>query len=265
VGAGWQALIVASLAGLVGLAELLGRYRSDPQYSLTRSPASWLYVVLNAGAGVGALFLIRAFGWTFGHTGHVVLWQVLTAGFGAIAFFRSSLFVTKIGGSTVGVGPSLVLGSLLDACDRDVDRKSAEEMSKVMTQENLGDLDPNSVMYALPVLCLALMQNFPPGDQAQLFADLTNVRTNDTLSPQAKMRAVAVQLAKNLGVKLVCHVLINARQVFETPHAAPRVVAFPQAALVIEEAKKLGDQAAQSPTQEGDGGESGGESGGDSP
>jgi hypothetical protein len=252
---GWQALIVASLAGLVGLAELLGRYRSDPKYALRHSPAAWLYIVLNAGAGVVALFLIRAFGWTFGHTDHVVLWRILIAGFGAIAFFRSSLFMAKIGGSDVGVGPSLVLGTLLDACDRDVDRKSAEDMSKVMRPERLAGLDPNSVMYALPVLCLALMQNFAAGEQAQLFADLTNVRTNETLSPQAKMRAVSVQLAKNLGSQLVCEVLINAREVFETPSEAQQVMAPPPAARVIEEAKKLASQVAEAPTHEGDGGQ----------
>jgi hypothetical protein len=152
----------------------------------------------------------------------------------------------------VGVGPSLVLGSLLDACDRDVDRKSAEDISKVMRPEVLAGLDPNSVMFALPVLSLALMQNFPAGDQAQLFADLTNVRTDDTLSPQARMRAVTVQLAKNLGSKLVCEVLINAREVFEIPSGPPSPVTAPPALLVIEEARKLASEPTP-PTADVDG------------
>jgi protein-S-isoprenylcysteine O-methyltransferase Ste14 len=88
VAVGWQALIVASFAGLVGLAELVSRYRSDPKYLLRHSTAAWLYVLLNVGAGVGALFIIRAFGWTFGDSAHVDLWRILVAGFGAIAFFR---------------------------------------------------------------------------------------------------------------------------------------------------------------------------------
>ena len=44
---GWQAVVVGFFAGLVGLAELLGRYRSDPKFSILNSPAAWTYVVLN--------------------------------------------------------------------------------------------------------------------------------------------------------------------------------------------------------------------------
>jgi hypothetical protein len=238
---GWQAVVVALIAGTVGLAELVSRYRSDPKYVLTKSAAAWLYIVLNAGAGVGALFLIRAFGWTFGQTSNVELWRILVAGFGAIAFFRSSLFITKIGNTTVPVGPSLVLGALLDACDRDVDRKSAEDMSMVMLQENLGGLNPDTVQFALPVLTLALMQNFPPGEQAQLFADISNVRGADNLSPEAKMRAVAVHLAKYLGLDLVLRVLENAKEVFEAPTAPPIIT--PPAEAVIEEARRLAHEA----------------------
>lgn len=236
---GVQALIVAVSAGAVGLAELVSRYRSDPRYMLRRSTAAWLYIALNAGAGLVALALIRAFDWTFGQDEHVELWQALVAGFGAIAFFRSSLFITKIGNTEVSVGPSLVLGALLDACDRDVDRKSAEEISKVMLRENLGGLDPATVQYALPVLSMALMQNFPPGEQAQLFADLSNVRSDVNLSPEAKMRAIAVHLAKYLGSELVLQVLINARDVFE---ATPRSITPPPDA-VLEQAKRITEEA----------------------
>jgi len=110
-------------------------------------------------------------------------------------------------------------------------------------------------MYALPVLCLALMQNFPAGDQAQLFADLTNVRTNDTLSPETKMRAVAVQLAKNLGSELVAKVLTDAHEVFRTLPGGP-LVSVPPPGLVIEETRKLmAGQSAQREAGAGGGAE----------
>jgi hypothetical protein len=237
---GWQALLVGLLAGLVGLAELVSRYKSDPTYALRRSAAAWLYIILNAVAGVAALFLIRAFGWTFGQSDHITLWRILVASFSAIAFFRSSLFVTKIGDTSVGVGPSLILGALLDAFDRDVDRKSAENMSGVMKSANLAGLDSDRVTYALPVLCLALMQNFPPGDQAQLGAELATIRQDKTLSPETKMRVVIVNLAKNLGAPVVEKVLTTAREVFLPP--APPPVAAPPAEVVIEKAKQLVEQ-----------------------
>jgi hypothetical protein len=242
---GWQALIVGVLAGSVGLAEIVSRYRSNPGYTLRHSSAAWLYVLLNAGAGVVALFVIRAFGWTFGQTSHVDLWRILVASFGAIAFFRSSLFVTKIGDANVGVGPSLVLSALLDAFDREVDRTSAAEIAQVTKADTLAGLDPNTVMWALPVLCLALMQNFPPGDQALLGTELIKTRSDDTLSPQAKMQAVVIQLAKYLGAELVKDVLVNGRAIFVAappPSPPPPATAAP-AAAVLEEARKLGEAA----------------------
>jgi hypothetical protein len=229
---GWQLLITGLLAASVGLTELLTRYRSDPGYPLRHSVAAWFYVGLNAAAGVGALLLVRAFGWTFGQTHNIELWRILVAGFGAVALFRSSLFVTKIGGTEVGVGPSLVLGALLETFDREVDRKCAEEMSKVIDTSVLAGLDPERVMSTLPVLCLALMQNFPASDQALLAADLNKTRSDTTLSPQAKMRAVTIQLAKYLSPQLVKRLLQAAREVLVEPSAEPTTT-------VLAEAKKL--------------------------
>lgn len=210
----FQAAIVAVLAAFVGVAELVSRYRSDPA-SLGSSPAAWIYVAVNAVAGIGALVLIRAFGWTFGATTHVDLWRVLVAGFSAIAFFRSSLFVTKIGGTNVGVGPSLILGAILDACDRDIDRRGAVELSTLLaTDPTFSALVPTTVASTLPFLCLALMQNFQPSDQALLGADLSKIDNDKNLSSDAKMHAVAVTLAKYLGQPLVIKVLTSGKSLF---------------------------------------------------
>jgi hypothetical protein len=218
---GYQAAIVAVLATLVGVAELVSRYRSDP-VSLTSSFAAWLYAGINALAGIGALLLIRAFGWTFGATAHVDLWQILVAGFSAIAFFRSSLFVTKIGTTNVGIGPSLVLGSLLDACDRDIDRRSAEDLSTLLsTDSSFAAFAPATVISTLPIICLALMQNFPASDQALLGADLSRINNDNTLADEAKMHAVAVTLAKYLGKPLILVVLKNGAQIFRQQHPSP--------------------------------------------
>jgi hypothetical protein len=239
VAVGWQALIVGVLAGFVGLAELVNRYRSDPWYAVTRSVAAWVYIGLNALAGVGALLLIRAFDWSFGQTEHVDLWRVLIAGFAALAFFRSALFIARIGDTDVGVGPSLVLGALLDACDREVDRRSAERMSEVVRDSELEGLDPDKVMFALPVLSLALMQSFPASDQAQLGAELVVLRNDDTLSPEATMRAVIIQLSKYLSPALVAQVLTDAREIFvATPAAPSQSPAAAEPAALIEEARR---------------------------
>ncbi len=242
---GWQFVIVIFFAGLVGLTEVTTRYRSNPGYVLSHSLAAWAYITLNALAGAGALALIRAFGW-FASSSHPDLWRILIAGFGALAFFRSSLFVTKIGSTDVNVGPSVVLGALLDTCDRAVDRLSAEEISQAVSNDKMSGLDPTQVMFALPVLCLALMQNFPPGDQAQLGAELSKIRGDTSITPQAQMRAVVIQLSKYLGADLVGTVLQATRSILVA--APPSTSGTPDAQAVIEEARKqLTEQTAEKP------------------
>ena len=254
--AGWQAGISGAIAGSVGVAELLSRYRSSPAFS-AKQPAALAYVVVNAAAGVIALYLVRAFGWTFGQTQNVALWRILIAGFGALALFRSSLFVTKIGATDVNVGPSLVLGALLDACDRTVDRASAERLSEGIADGKLGSLNPGAVGTALPVICLALMQNFAPSDQALLAADLNKVRQDASLTPDVQMRAVIIQLSKYLGPKVVETVLAKAESLFTGAQISQPSVASAtspptplEMASVLSQAKALTHQTGtQEPTQ----------------
>lgn len=203
---GWQVMIAGLLAGSVGLAEIVARYRSEPSFALKRLTA-WSYILLNVAAGVGALFLVRAFGWTFGQESNVDLWRSLIAGFGALAVFRSSLFVTKVGETEVNIGPSQVLTSILDTFDRAIDRKCAAKIADGFSQEQLDELAPDRVISTLPVLCLSLMQNFSTSDQTLLVAALEKVEKDADLDDQAKMRATIVQLSKFLGTELVGKVL----------------------------------------------------------
>jgi hypothetical protein len=249
VGVGWQAALSGAIAGSVGVAELLGRYKSSPGFSLRRL-AAWTYVLVNAGAGVLALYLVRAFGWTFNQTQHVTLWRILVAGFGAVALFRSSLFITKVGSTDLNVGPSLVLGALLDACDRAIDRESATKISEVIAGGKLDGLDPDAVQLALPVLCLALMQNFAAADQALLATDLNKIKENAELTPNTKMRAVIIQLAKYLGPAVVETTLTDGRVLFSTPPAAAAALPTdPQAlqAAILPKVAELRSHAPQDP------------------
>jgi hypothetical protein len=241
---GWQATIAGVLAGIAGLSEIVARYRSDPKRAVL-TVAGFLYILLNAVTGFVALYLVRAFGWTFGHTSNITLWRILISGFGALALFRSSLFITKIGNTTVGIGPSAVLESLTGALDRDVDRKSARAISAEHKSSQLAGLDPAAVMSTLPVLCLALMQNFPPGDAALLGSELTKVEKGQNLSSAAKMQATVIHLAKFLGGDLVTRVLQDGRSLFAIPTPA-------EASAVVDETKKIPSTATSTQTA-GDG------------
>lgn len=143
-----QAAIAGAIASGVGLAEIVTRYRSDPGRALNSSAAQ-LYLALNGGAGIGALFLVDALGWKFGQAHNITAWRILVSGFGALALFRSSLFMAKIGGSDVSVGPSVVVEALLGACDREVDRKCAEGIATDLRGEDFTALNPATTMRSL--------------------------------------------------------------------------------------------------------------------
>jgi hypothetical protein len=242
-----QYILVSVLAGSVGLAEILTRYRSRPSGAFTSTLSASLYVVLSAGTGVVALVLVRAFGWTFNQSHNVDLWRVLVAGFSSLALFRSSLFVARIGGSDVNVGPAAVVEALLGACDRAVDRASAKQISNDVKQDLLNGLNPATVVSTLPVLCLALMQNFPPSEQALLAADINKTKLDADLGPEAKAQTVVAYLAKYLGAELVKGVINNSKGLLAL---APPEPTQPTAA-VLERARTI--KPADQPAAESDG------------
>ena len=168
-------LLATVIGAGVGVGELVGRYRDAPAKAVGTF-AGGAYITLNAAASVTALALIRAFGWHFGISGGSTptstsesqRWtEVLVAGFGAMAFLRSSLFAVKVGDQSVAVGPGGFLQILLNATDTAVDRtrgtgraSDAAEIMKDVSFANAKD--------ALPTICIALLQNLSAEDQAEL-------------------------------------------------------------------------------------------------
>jgi len=163
---GWVA--VAALGAAVGLAELVTRYRDQPS-ALPGSVSFWIYLLMNAGASVGALALIRLFSWDFGIADAPAraATQVLIAGLAAMALFRSSLFNLRIGEEDVAIGPNALLTSLLSVVDRAVDRRRAADRSKSIVA-TMGGVSFARAKIALPAYCLQLMQNVPLEEQQNL-------------------------------------------------------------------------------------------------
>jgi hypothetical protein len=129
-------------------------------------------VALNVGAAIGALFLIRAFGWEFGIGAQqgqspseitVRITQVMVAGLGAMALFRSSLFITRIGDQDVGVGPSSFLSTMLKACDDGVDRERAKVRAHWVNEIMTG-ISYTKARDSLVEVSARLLQNLPEGD-----------------------------------------------------------------------------------------------------
>jgi hypothetical protein len=141
------------LGGIVGASELIGRYRDAPNAALRTFPARF-YVTINIIASIVALFLIRHYGPPMQSR----TTQVLIAGISAMAFFRTSLFLIRVGDRDIGVGPSAFFQIFLDAADRSVDRIRASARSGSVGKIMEG-IDYTKAFQALPPYCLALMQN----------------------------------------------------------------------------------------------------------
>lgn len=168
--------VAAALAALVGITELITRYRDAPS-TLLLVPSAWFYALVNAAGGMAALLAIYVFGWTFGGDTPqaVTAYRVLVAGFGSAALFRSSLFLVKVGGRDVGVGPSLILSGLLEAADRGVDRVRARRRAAHVSQI-MGDVSFKKAQDALPIHCLALLQNAAPVEQLAMSNSVERLR-----------------------------------------------------------------------------------------
>lgn len=161
-------LFVAGLGGLVGLAELVTRYRDRPT-SLIRVPSTWSYVALNAAAGAIALLIMHIFDWKLGAKSHATVeaTQVVFASLGSMMIFRSALFTVRVDDKDVAVGPSTLMSALLAAADRGVDRMQAKTRSREANRI-MANVSFEKSRLALPTLCLALLQSVPAEDQADL-------------------------------------------------------------------------------------------------
>lgn len=154
---------------LVGGTEMISRYRDDPFAPLVSTPGLF-YVLINGGAAALAYYLMVPLKVDLPEP-----LKTLTAGFGAMAFFRSSVFTARVGKTDIPVGPSLVLQVVLDALDRTYDRQRAVPRSNAVV-EIMRSVPFDEVKEALPALSFSLMQNVTEKEVAdikQQVADLS--------------------------------------------------------------------------------------------
>lgn len=171
----WPAVVACSLGALLAVAELVVRYRDDPAAAVLSLPAA-VYVGVNATAAGVALYLIHVFGWTFGAGGPTLQpIQVLAAGFGSAALFRSAVFIVPVGDQLIGIGPQEILNVILAAADRAVDRRRAliraTRAAQIMKNLSFKDNADSILAY-----CLATMQNVRPEEAGAVKAKITKLR-----------------------------------------------------------------------------------------
>lgn len=158
----------ALLGALVGIVELLSRYKDDPARLLAIFSA-YIYAALNALASVASFYAIRALNWDFGATepGTAEMLQVLVSGIAGMAVLRSSVFNLRIGNSFVPIGPSVMLITLLAVADNGVGRARVQRRAPI-AQEIMQGISFSDSANALVSYCVRLMQNLTPEDEADI-------------------------------------------------------------------------------------------------
>lgn len=188
------------LGGAVGLTELLARYRDNPVAVMITKPAA-VYVAVNACASILAFWLI--------YTGrlpleaklfaekHKALNALFLAVFGAMAFFRTSVFNLRVRDTTISIGPAAVLQILLRLADREVDRLRASARAGLVRRIMAG-VTYDRAKVTLPFFATNVMQNLSPEERNDLDQALAQLAAAD-LSDEAKAYNLGLLLMNVLG------------------------------------------------------------------
>lgn len=200
------AIWVGLIGLLVGTVELVARYRDDPWRALRTAPAA-LYVVINVLACVLVLYVLETVrpSWLFTANtepdARQVLYLILTAGFGAVALFRSSLFKIRTTDGEIAVGPSIILDTLLVASDRAVDRIIAAPRG-VAVAEVMAGVSFDRCKAALPAYCFALMQNVSSQEQKE-FGDQVISLSNAPMDDHIRSLNLGLALMNLVGGRVL--------------------------------------------------------------
>lgn len=197
----YEWLTVAGLGALIGITDIISRYRDEPDNALGTLPSAF-YLFVNALASVLTLISIRAFDWNFGLEGIQASWtQVLVAGFGAMAILRTSIWNVRVGEQNVPIGLKNFLDTLLGTVDRAVDRKRAQQRAESVIK-TMKDVDFEKASQALPSYCFGLMQNLAIDDQEK-FARKVNLLSGAPMNNRVKSLLLGLSLMNLVGEKVL--------------------------------------------------------------
>jgi hypothetical protein len=197
-------LSVIVIGGFVGAVELLGRYLYAPVRAIL-TPSGVLYIVVNMAAAAAAFYMIGSHGFDVFKADEADAAQdlnqlkaVLLAGFGALAFMRSSIFKIRIGDSAIGIGPAAILDTLLVVADRGVDRQEAILRAREVTTLLRG-ADPVRGAGMLASYCLALMQNVTAEEQKTIQESVRKIAADETYDAAIRLDLIALELSNVVG------------------------------------------------------------------
>jgi hypothetical protein len=195
-------IAAAYIGALVGMGEIVARYRDAPERAL-RTISAGLYVFINAVASAVAMYAVWTFNLATAATGpRTMIQQIFLAGFGAMALFRTSVFTVRVADHDIGIGPVAFLQVVLGATDRAVDRIRADARATAISTSMAG-VSFIRAQAALPAFCLALMQNVPADEQNAVATSTKALIGSKELDDETKVRNLGLALMNVVGDRVL--------------------------------------------------------------
>lgn len=190
---------------LVGIAELASRH-SDHRLLAIVSLPSLAYLAFNGILSLAALAVIELarpdwLGFAKDGDGNALL-VVLTAGFSASLFFRSSIFRIKTGEVDMSVGPVQIIDIFLKLIDEAVDR-SIGAVRQVEIARIMADIDFDKAAKNLPTLCFRSLKRLSNEDQEAFAKQLRALDESKDLLPQVRGMSLGMAIMALTGSKIL--------------------------------------------------------------
>ena len=201
----WSYIVCGLLGAAVGFVELISRYRDSPMAAV-RCPSAMVYILVNSGAAILALYLLRIYGSDlFASDSEQKRWltEVLVSGLGSMTLMRSSIFNVSIGAEEkMPVGPAVLLDVILKTADRGVDRRRAKDRA-LFISGLMKDVSYEKADMILPRYCFALMQNAGEKEKQAINENLKRLRDTLELSKDRDTSQSGSHRSHILGLSLL--------------------------------------------------------------
>ena len=215
---GWY-LVAASLGGAVGAVEIFQRYRAEP-LSAIRTRWGIGYVVFNGAFAALVFYIVTVFQDLNRDTGveSLIRWSA-AAGLGGVALLRTKLMdIEMTGGSSVALGPEIVVQTFLSVIDRELDRQRARARFDAV-RRLMKDIDFERSKLRLTMLVFQSMQGVTEEESETLMQRVHEVDEMDTIDGQDKSYMLGFYLMDLVGESFLEYVLNKYKTDFQAEGA----------------------------------------------
>jgi hypothetical protein len=201
---------------IVGLSEILSRYRDEPLLAAGHLSGS-MYVCLNGVISLMAFAVLRTYSQQiFPTLKDDFFLTALVSGFGAMAVFRSKFFTFRSAdGKDYPIGPAIVLDTILKTIDSKIDRRRAtERQEQVFESMNKCHDFENVANYFLA--SLSSFQNLSQEDKAQVRDVVDDYRALKDWPDTLKCLGLGFAFLNISGEENYDLVMVNLRKFLDT-------------------------------------------------